>query len=147
MRQILAILSIITLAACHSKNNAVQLQSSPNFIASIDTEHYTTITWLDSAQQFATINEGDTVRLAYHFKNTGATPLFLTGVHVSCGCTAVTVPQQAILPGKEDTLVVTFNSKYHPGFNRRGITVKSNTKNGVTHVLVMEGTVVKAAKK
>jgi len=147
MKKLFAILSIITLAACHSKKNNLVLHSSPGFIASLDTAHYTTIAWLDSTQQFNTINEGDTVRLEYHFKNTGSTPLFLINVHTSCGCTAVNVPQQAILPGAEDKLMITFNSKYHPGFMHRAITVKSNTLNGVIHTLIMEGTVIKQTKK
>jgi len=147
MKRLFFIISVITLVACHGKNNKFQLHGSPGFIASIDTPHYTTVAWLDSAQKFGTINEGDTVKLEYHFKNTGETPLFLMNVHTSCGCTAVDVPQQAILPGKEDKLVITFNSKYHPGFMRRAITLKSNTKNGITHMLIMEGTVLKQTKK
>lgn len=147
MKRLPAIIILILLAACHSKKKNVQLLSSPAFIASIDKAHYTTIAWLDSAQKFGTINEGDTVRLEYRFKNTGETPLFLTDVRTTCGCTAVNVPQEAILPGGVNKLVVTFNSNYHPGYMRRPIMVKSNTRNGVTHILSIEGTVIKRVRK
>jgi len=140
---------LLCLNACNNtgnKNN-IQLQGSPGFIASLDSANYTTIAWPDSTQSFGTIQEGDSVKLTFTFKNTGSTPLFLSGVRTACGCTVVNLPKQAVLPAHVEKLTVTFNSKYHPGYMRRSIVVTSNTKNGASHTLIMEGTVIKQVKK
>lgn len=145
---IVAIVIVMVSACGHAESKkAALLNPQEGFIASLDTAHYTTIEWLDSAQNFGTIPEGDSIKLTYTFINTGNTPLFLSGVRTSCGCTIVNFPKEAVLPGHTEKLAASFNSKFHPGYMHKLIVVKSNTKNGTTHTLVMEGTVTKQTKK
>ncbi|HWB24882.1 MAG TPA: DUF1573 domain-containing protein [Chitinophagaceae bacterium] len=141
----IVIVNMLVIACTAQENkNAALLKPSQGFLASLDTAHYTTIQWLDSIQNFGTIHEGDSAKLKFTFKNTGTTPLFLTSVRTSCGCTIANFPKQAILPGAESTLTATFNSKFHPGYVHRGIVIMSNTKNGISHSIVLEGNVIKA---
>lgn len=111
-------------------------------MASLDTTNYTIIQWIDTAKDFGTIKEGDSVKLTYRFKNVGNKPLFLSKVQTSCGCTITQFPQNAIFPGNEDALMVTFNSKGHPGSIFKNVSVISNTSNRVKHFVEFSGTVM-----
>jgi hypothetical protein len=152
MKIALPIFCIVLLTACLQQDappssspyqNSMNL--SPAYLASLDTANYTIIQWLDSVQDFGTIHEGDSVKLNYRFKNIGGKPLFLENVKTSCGCTVTKFPENAIFPGKENSVSVTFNSSGHPGQIFKNIAVVANTSNRVKHFIYFKGTVV--AKK
>jgi len=111
----------------------------PATIAQIDTAHYTTIEWIDRRKDFGTIKYGDSVLLKFRFKNTGVHPLFLSAVRPSCGCTVPLYPTEAIMPGEENALTATFHSIGQADIVHKTIAVTSNTQNGVTHLLNIEG--------
>jgi len=66
-----------------------------------DSARYTSIQWLDSTKDFGTIPEGQKVEVAFRFRNTGSTPLVITQVRPSCGCTIADQPKEPIAPGAE----------------------------------------------
>jgi len=137
------VISLIIFAACSSHEKDARLLPAQGFIASLDTANYTTVEWIDSLQNFGTVQEGDTVKLSYTFKNTGDRPLFLSKVHADCGCTVVSFPKEAVLPGHEEKVLVQFSSMHHPGFVSRSFVATSNTNNNSKHTLRMQGNVLK----
>ena len=59
-------------------------------------------------------------------QNTGSIPLVMNDVTTSCGCTVVDYPKQPILPGKSDTLHISYQAE-HPGHFNKTISIYCNT--------------------
>jgi len=79
----------------------------------------------------------DGVRV-FEFTNTGDTPLVITKVKSTCGCTVPTKPEGAIAPGEKGVISVKYDTK-RPGFIRKTITVTSNAtnaKNGLYYLKI-----------
>ncbi len=64
------------------------------------------------------------------FKNTGKSPLILSNVQASCGCTVPEWPKEPVEPGASKVINVTYNTR-RVGMFDKTITVYSNAKNGV----------------
>jgi hypothetical protein len=78
----------------------------------------------------------------YRFTNTGKSPLLITQVNPSCGCTtAKDWPQNPIAPGESGQISVEFNSTGNSGKVDKSISVLTNCIPAV-HVLRIQGTVV-----
>jgi len=88
----------------------------------------TTMVFTDTKHSFGTINEGDVVKFAYHFKNTGQHPLLITRTDVSCGCTTPSFPKEPIAPGGEGDILVQFNSSGKKGHQQKNVLVHSNAQ-------------------
>ena len=85
------------------------------------------ITFEKTTHNFGKINEGDgRVTEVFTFKNEGATPLVLSNVRASCGCTTPKWTQEPVEPGQTGTITVTYNPNGRPGPFNKTITVKSN---------------------
>jgi Protein of unknown function (DUF1573) len=119
------------LAGCvGGDNRAIAMQQVMR-----DSARYTSIQWLDSVKDFGTIAEGQKVEVAFRFRNIGATPLVITQVRPSCGCTIADQPLEPIAPGAEGHISATFNSQGHPGVNRKTLFVTANTKGSQNYSL------------
>ncbi len=87
----------------------------------------TTIQYVQPVFDFGSIDEGEIVKHAYKFKNTGGEPLVISNCKGSCGCTVPTWPKEPIPPGGEGEIKVEFNSKGKPGPQSKRVTVTANT--------------------
>ena len=87
----------------------------------------TTIQYEQPVYDFGVIDEGEIVKHAYKFKNTGNEPLVISNCKGSCGCTVPTWPKEPIPPGGEGQIQVEFNSKGKPGPQSKRVTVTANT--------------------
>lgn len=61
----------------------------------------------------------------FEFKNSGKTPLIITNVQTSCGCTAAEKPTEPIAKGKSSKIVVNYDTKRVGPFTKT-ITVTNN---------------------
>ncbi|HAA12817.1 MAG TPA: DUF1573 domain-containing protein [Cytophagales bacterium] len=86
---------------------------------------------------FGDIHQGDKVEHTFTFTNTGNAPLILSNVLVTCGCTATDWPKEAIPPGKDGEIKVTFNSTGKMGMQSKPVTVLSNSSQGQVQVKLM----------
>jgi len=121
----------ISLTGClGGDNRAIAMQQVMR-----DSARYTTIQWLDSARDFGTISEGQKIEVAFRFRNTGVSPLVITQVRPSCGCTIADQPNQPVAPGAEGHITATFNSQGHPGINRKTLFVTANTRGSQNYSL------------
>ena len=84
------------------------------------------IEFVDTDIEYGTINEGDTMRYRFDFKNTGDANLIITKVKPSCGCTVGNYPKEPIPPGGTGTVVVQFNSEGKPGRQEKSVAVYTN---------------------
>lgn len=89
------------------------------------------------------INYDSKEPFVFEFKNTGKTPLIITNVQTSCGCTAAEKPTEPIAAGKSSKIVVNYDTKRVGPFTKT-ITVTTNAQTEPI-VLTITGT-VKAAE-
>lgn len=129
MKQIVFILFALCVAA-----GAVTAQKKA-IISSDNTVH-----------KFGTIPEnGGKVSHTFTIKNTGDSPLVITRVIASCGCTTPEWTKTPIEPGKTGDLKVTYNPAGRPGAFTKTISVYSNGKEG-NFVFTITGTVSEAVQ-
>lgn len=90
----------------------------------------TQLTFAETKHSFGKIKEGNLVRHAFRFRNTGTNPLFITDAVASCGCTVPSFSREPIPPGGTGEIVVEFNSKNRPGRQQKNVLVYSNAEPG-----------------
>lgn len=95
---------------------------------------------------FGTVNEGDIVETSFNVTNTGKSPLVITRVQPSCGCTAPDWPKDAIAPGETGVVKAKFNTSGKPNKQVKTLTLYTNTAKG-REVLKLTGMVIPKAKK
>ncbi len=90
---------------------------------------------------FGKIKEVDgSVTHIFEFSNKGKSPLVVSRVQASCGCTTPTWTKEPIEPGKKGAITVTYNASGRPGVFAKTITVFSNDT--LNQVLVIKGEVI-----
>jgi hypothetical protein len=131
-------LSIACIASSCNKSNTTEAISADS-LAELKT---TKIQFEDSLYSFGTINEGDTVRHEFVFKNTGNEPLLIADAKGSCGCTTPQYTKDTIAPGETGKMMVQFNSNGRSGEQQKTVTVLANTDPEAT-VVTIQGFVKK----
>ena len=101
-----------------------------------------TVDFKEETYNFGEVSEGPQVTHEFKFTNNGKEPLILSNVKASCGCTTPSWPKDPILPGKEATILVTYNTQGRPGNFTKSITITSNAANA-SKVIFIKGDVVK----
>lgn len=88
------------------------------------------------------IVQGTKVDSVYVLKNSGGTPLVITDVRGSCGCTVgKDWPKNPVAPGAEASITVSFDSEGRSGRQDKTVTVVANT-NPPSTVLTLSAEVV-----
>lgn len=83
----------------------------------------------------------------YRWKNTGKTPLVITRVNTTCGCTIPSYDRQPVLPGAASEVTVTYHPKGHPGRIQRKIFLFTQlSANLPTAILELTGQVVPSTR-
>lgn len=90
-----------------------------------------------------TISEDDApVVVEFPFRNGGTSPVVVTQVRTTCGCTIPEYPREPIRPGAGGTIRVTFHPKGHPGALHRSVRVcTAEAAANAETVLTLVGTV------
>jgi hypothetical protein len=98
------------------------------------------ISFTSNVYDYGTIEQGGNGDCEFVFTNKGNSPLLLTNVRASCGCTTPNWTREPIQPGKEGVIKVKYDTNRIGAFNKT-ITVNSNAVNS-TLMLSVKGTVV-----
>lgn len=77
---------------------------------------------------YGKITHGSDGKRVFEFINTGKSPLIITRVQASCGCTVPKKPNDPIMPGEKGMIEVSYDTKRLGGFSK-AITIFSNAKN------------------
>jgi hypothetical protein len=113
----------------------------PQSATGTDTESLPVISFDDTLYNFGSILEGEKVIYRYRFTNEGKSPLLLSRVETSCGCTASkNWPRDPIDPGDSGEIEVEFDSNQRAGQQKKMISVIANTFPSST-LLYLEGEV------
>jgi hypothetical protein len=97
--------------------------------------------WEATTHDFAKIEQGTPVSHEFVFTNTGTTPLVISNVRGSCGCTVTNYTKEPIAPGKTGNVKATFNAAAIGAFNK-SIRVTANVE-GANETLFIKGEVTK----
>lgn len=89
--------------------------------------------------------ENGNASYTFEFTNTGKTPIKLTNVQASCGCTSPTWTKEDIQPRNIGKITAVYNPKDRPGIFNKSITVTS-TGTPQTIVLTIKGEVIPRTK-
>ncbi|MDR0789972.1 MAG: DUF1573 domain-containing protein [Bacteroidales bacterium] len=85
------------------------------------------------AIDFKDLTNGELVTGSFKFSNVGKYDLIISEVTTSCGCTVADYPKEAIKPGGEGMITVTYDSKGYSGKRiTKEVTVISNTDPSTT---------------
>ena len=77
---------------------------------------------------YGKIPQGSNGVRIFEFTNVGKSPLVITNIQASCGCTVPKKPDGPILPGEKGEIEVSYDTKRLGGFSK-AITIFSNAKN------------------
>lgn len=75
---------------------------------------------------FGKIAEGTQATYSFEFTNTGKTPVVISNVQPSCGCTTPEWTREPIMPGKSGKVTAIYSSAGRPGNFNKTITVINN---------------------
>ncbi len=105
-----------------------------------------TISFEKTEHDFGKVNE-EKGPITYEFKftNTGGSPIIVSNVKASCGCTTPDWTKDPVLPGKTGIVKATYDPKNRPGVFNKSITVTSNAENA-TVVMIIKGEVIPRPK-
>jgi hypothetical protein len=93
----------------------------------VDTANVPKIQLMETVYNFGEITEGAIIKHNFKFKNTGKTPLIITDVQTTCGCTVPSWNKSPIQPNEIDEISVEFNSDGKEGKMDKPITIIANT--------------------
>ncbi len=91
---------------------------------------------------FGNVSEGAIASYDFTFKNNGTTPLVISNVKASCGCTTPYWSKEPILPGESGKITASYNSKNRSGSFNKSITITSNATVS-SKIIFIKGIVVR----
>ena len=98
------------------------------------------ITFENTTHDYGTITQGSDGHYEFTFTNGGKTPLVLSDVRSSCGCTVPVWTKDPIQPKGKGSIKVQYNTA-NVGTFQKSITVISNAKNSPI-ILTIKGNVI-----
>lgn len=90
------------------------------------------IAFKETKYNFGSVKLGKVVKIEYYFENTGKTPLLISTIETTCGCTVADFPHYPIKPGDFGMILLTFNTKEKYDKQDRTVEVISNASNSPT---------------
>jgi hypothetical protein len=103
------------------------------------------ITFDESSKDFGDITQGDKVEHVFKFENTGKSPLVISNVAATCGCTVPSWPKEPILPGAKAEIKVSFNSAGKMGKQNSVVRIYSNASEPIEKVSMISNVLPKGA--
>ena len=97
------------------------------------------IEFKEETVDYGEIEKGSDGVRVFEFTNTGNSPLIISDVRSSCGCTIPKKPEDPIMPGKTGEIQVKYDTN-RVGPSRKAITVTSNAETP-TKILKIKGEV------
>ena len=90
--------------------------------------------FVDDTHKFGRVDEGPLLKHTYYFTNTGTEPMVITDMKVSCTCTKYRFPLKPVMPGAQDSIMVSFDTVGKIGFQDRTLNIYANTKKNPTPI-------------
>ncbi len=92
-------------------------------------------TWASTSHDFGKIKQGVPATYEFKFTNTGKSPLVITNVQASCGCTTPDWTKEPVMPGGQGFIKATYNAASPGAFNKT-VTVTANIDAGFVQLTI-----------
>lgn len=103
----------------------------------------------EEVHDFGTVKEGPNAEHVFTFKNVGKSPLIISNVSASCGCTTPNWSKEPVLPGKTGKITVQYSTQGRVGPIDKAVYIQSNAAlpqgKGERYELKIKGNVVPAS--
>lgn len=138
MNKILSNIAVFTLllliTACSGEQQQLptNLVKNPKSASGEQSGELSEITFDKLEHDFGRLIQGEILTYVFKFTNTGKEDLVISKVSASCGCTASKYTRDAIKPGGEGKIEVTFDSNGQRGIQNKTVSVLTNGKPGIT---------------
>ena len=136
LRAFLIALVTITLSAQNNKATALALNTNAE-----NTEKIGVFKFDSEIIDYGTLKQNADGNRSFTFKNIGNTPIIISKVKASCGCTVATKPNQPIMPGETAKIGIKYATNRIGAFSK-SITIISNAKEAMK-ILRIKGTILK----
>ena len=128
---VLMMILIIGFVACNEDasskiDTSKQKKRTEVTLDQVDTETNAQMEFEEVEWNFGEITQGESVKYAFKFTNTGSDPLIITSAKGSCGCTVPEWPREPVAPGENGVIDVKFNSKGKKGKQNKRVTLITN---------------------
>ncbi|MBL7932139.1 MAG: DUF1573 domain-containing protein [Bacteroidia bacterium] len=100
----------------------------------------TSIKWNNTEINLGDIPQNKPVTIEYEFTNTGDSPVIITSVQASCGCTATDYSKTPVAPGEKTKIKAVFNAAAKGAFKKQVTVITSADQN--PQILTFTGTVI-----
>ncbi|MGJ8592401.1 MAG: DUF1573 domain-containing protein [Aquaticitalea sp.] len=90
----------------------------------------------ETEHDFGTIPNGTPVKTVFSYKNVGSSPLVVSDVKSTCGCTVPTDYTKEVMPGETGQFTVQFDGKGNGNQVSKTITMTTNTEKGSEAVVI-----------
>jgi len=129
------VMSLLTLSACHRKPaqegdfkvSDVHIPVTADGMSQKEKDKLPVIKFERTSYDFGEVVQGEKLKYAFKFKNTGKSNLIIFSSEATCGCTTSTPPKAPIRPGETGEIEVVFDSKSQNGKVVKRILVGANT--------------------
>jgi hypothetical protein len=137
----LSLTILVVLVGVLNFNLFSQQQEQPqqNNVQQVQPANPTHLKFETTVKDFGDIPQGVPATTVFTFTNTTATPIAITNVQKSCGCTEPTYSKEPVLPGKSSTISATYNAAAPNGFTK-SLTV--TTSENEVYTLLIKGNVI-----
>ncbi|MEZ4802411.1 MAG: DUF1573 domain-containing protein [Gelidibacter sp.] len=141
MKKVILGLSAICLVAFTScKDNAESKVKSENVADAAQRDANSgklpAIEFNETEHDFGTIPNGIPVSTIFKYKNTGSSPLVVSDIKSTCGCTVPSNWTKEVMPGETGEFTVEFNGKGNGNQISKTITMTTNTEKGSEAVTI-----------
>ena|SRR5688572_9315556 len=133
-------ISITSLALALSLMSFAPENTEREQINIVKTIIKTSIQWKNTEIDLGDIPQNKPVSIEYEFTNTGDSPVVITSVQASCGCTATDYSKNPVAPGEKTKIKAVFNAAAKGTFKKQVTVVTSADQNPQT--LTFTGTVI-----
>jgi len=131
---ILTVFLMVFAFAAHAQSSSIKIESgaAPG--------HLPRFNWEETTHNFGQVAHAQPVVHEFKFNNMGKSPLIISNVQGSCGCTVTEYTKEPVLPGKAGMVKAIFDAKALGSFNK-SIRVTANVEGGA-ETLYIKGEVV-----
>lgn len=104
------------------------------FQANAQSDTGAVIKFKEKEVDFGDIKQGDKVSHTFELTNTGTTPLIISNVAATCGCTVPSWPKEPVAPGATAKIQVSFNSAGKMGAQNSVVRIYSNASEPIEKI-------------
>jgi hypothetical protein len=102
--------------------------------------------FIESTHDFGEVKEeGGPIIYDFEFTNSGNSPLIISNVKASCGCTTPAWSKEPVMPGEKGFIKAQYNPMNRPGAFKKSLTITSNGENPRS-ILYIQGKVIPRIK-